>query len=208
MAESKTCYLIGPIGEPESPQREWADFLRDHVIEPAVTVCGYAKPERADDPHTGSMIMLGVVAQMFEADLVVADLSGNNPNVYYELAMRHCARKPVVHLKRTGESIPFDLGGNKAIFADDTYLGVKKAIADITARVRAIEDKPDEYFSHVHQYLALKQLDVQAKESATLGENIGNVLSSLVTQVMQMVEVQRQMAYSLAEKSRPLLSLG
>jgi hypothetical protein len=208
MADSKTCYLIGPIGEPKSSQRQWADFLRDNVIDPAVTACGYEKPARADDPHTDSMIMPGVVAQMFEADLVVADLTGDNPNVYYELGIRHCARKRVVHLKRTGEKIPFDLGGNKAIPVDESYLGVTKAIEDITTRIKAIEANPNEYFSHVHQYLALKQLDVQDKQAATFGENIGNVLSSLATQMTQIAESQREISHLLAEKQGPLLSFG
>jgi hypothetical protein len=43
------------------------------------------------------------------ADLVVADLTGANPNVYYELALRHSTAKPFVHLAREGTEIPFDI---------------------------------------------------------------------------------------------------
>jgi len=207
MSDTKTCYIIGPIGEPDSPQRQWADFLRDHVIEPVVTTCGYAKPERADDPHTDSMIMPGVVAQMFEADLVVADLTGDNPNVYYELGIRHCARKPVIHVKRTGEKIPFDLGGNKAIPVDDKHLAVMKAIEDIKARIHAIHENPNEFFSHVHQYLMLKKVDAQVLESGTMEKNIGGVLTGMAASLTQMAELQRK-TYDELDKLRAAETLS
>ena len=39
---------------------------------------------------------------------MVADLSYHNPNVFYELAVRHATGKPIIHIKRTSDPIPFD----------------------------------------------------------------------------------------------------
>jgi hypothetical protein len=73
-------------------------------------------------------------------DLVVADLTGQNPNVFYELAVRHAAGKPVVHLITSGESLPFDVANQRAIkYALDPD-SLKKAREDLEAMVQAIED--------------------------------------------------------------------
>ena len=56
------------------------------------------------------------------ARLVVADLSFHNPNVFYELAFRHATRRPVIHLIRTLDSIPFDLDQFRTIRIDTSGL--------------------------------------------------------------------------------------
>jgi hypothetical protein len=43
-------------------------------------------------------------------------MTGHNPNVFYELAVRHGANKPVVHMIAKGENIPFDVAANRAIY--------------------------------------------------------------------------------------------
>ena len=50
------------------------------------------------------------------ADLVVADLTEANPNVYYELALRHATAKPFIHLARDRTKLPFDLKVMDVIF--------------------------------------------------------------------------------------------
>lgn len=57
----ETCYIIGPIGKPESKEREWADFVKDLIIEPVVTALGYESPRRSDKDHAEAMIMTGIV---------------------------------------------------------------------------------------------------------------------------------------------------
>jgi hypothetical protein len=54
--------------------------------------------------------------------LVVADLSFHNPNVFYELALRHALGKPTVHVIRTQDRIPFDIEQFRTIRIDTTDL--------------------------------------------------------------------------------------
>jgi hypothetical protein len=65
--------------------------------------------ERADDINRSGTIIAQIVQRVFEADLVVADLTGPNANVFYELAIRHATRKPTVHLAASNEDPPFDV---------------------------------------------------------------------------------------------------
>ena len=179
MVDKKTCYIIGQIGDPDTDERKWADFVRDNIVEPAVTASGYEAPARADDPDV-DLIMPDIIKQMFEADLVIADLTDYNPNVFYELGIRHCAQRPAIHLIRTGQSPPFDLGGNKAIFVDDKHLTVKNAISDIQRRIEAIGKDPKQFYSQVQQYIQYKQLELFEKSQTGKDQLMFEILQTLL----------------------------
>lgn len=94
MAEKK-CFVIAPIGEPDSETRKRSDQILKHVISPAVQECGYSAT-RADQISEPGMITSQVIQHITDDHLVVADLTERNPNVFYELAIRHGIRKPLV----------------------------------------------------------------------------------------------------------------
>jgi hypothetical protein len=62
--------------------------------------------------------------------MLVADLTGNNANVFYELAIRHAIRKPYVQIIQKGERIPFDVAGIRTIELDHTNLDSVAAAKD------------------------------------------------------------------------------
>lgn len=187
----KSCYIISQVGHPDTPERKWADFIRQYIIKPAVTAYDYEEPARADDPGRDP-IMTDIIQQMFDADLVVADLTDCNPNVCYELGIRHCAKKPTIHLIKTGQLPPFDLGGNKAIFVDETYVTVTKAIEDIKARIKAIENDPNPFYSQVHVHIELKNLQILEQGGTA-------TFASLVPLFSEMVGIQRNMNEQLTK---------
>jgi hypothetical protein len=106
--KDKSCFVIGPIGEPKSGVREWANKILKYVLQPALKKCGYENPLRADQISKSGMITFEVVQHLLFDDLVIADLTYRNPNVYYELGIRHAVRKPFIQVIREGEEIPFD----------------------------------------------------------------------------------------------------
>jgi len=63
-----------------------------------------------------------VINHILSDAMVVADLTGHNANVFYELAVRHAARKPYVQMIQKGETIPFDVAGMRTIEVDHTDL--------------------------------------------------------------------------------------
>ena len=201
MANKKTCYIISQIGEPDSKERKWADFVREHIITPVVTDCGYEVPARADDPEK-DLIMTDIIEQMFDSDLVVADLTGNNPNVYYELGIRHCAQKPAIHLIRSSESPPFDLGGNKAIFISTEHLDVVQAIKDIKERIKAIEKNPKQFFSQVQLHIQLKKLDLFKQTQEGKDDLLINGILQLTESYQILSEMQKKLYHELVEKQK------
>jgi len=105
---AKTCFYITPIGEPTSEERQHADFMLEYVIKPAVEEFGL-NVVRADQMGKPGMIGKQIIEQILKARLVIADLSFHNPNVFYELCLRHTTRLPTVQIKREIDKIPFDL---------------------------------------------------------------------------------------------------
>src|SRR5690242_1093880 len=94
----RLCFVISEIGEENSEIRRRADDVLKYVIAPAAIDCGYEDPVRADQLPDPGIITSQIIQYLVESPLVVADLTGRNPNVFYELAVRHATGKPVVQM--------------------------------------------------------------------------------------------------------------
>ncbi|WP_155616951.1 hypothetical protein [Xanthomonas translucens] len=115
----KTCFVVCPIGEAGSETRRRSDQMLKYVHEPALEKFGY-EIVRADRILKSGLITSQIINLILEADLVIADLTENNPNVYYELALRHATAKPFIQVAIAGQKIPFDIAGLRTIFVDLT----------------------------------------------------------------------------------------
>lgn len=78
------------------------------AIKPACEAAG-AYTERVDEQIFSGSILERIYNQISKADLVVADLSERNPNVFYEVGYAHAIGKTTILLTRNTEDIPFDL---------------------------------------------------------------------------------------------------
>ena len=113
----KICFVIAPIGKPESDTRKRSDQVLQHIIRPAVECCGY-KAVRADEIDEPGIITNQIIRHIVDDPLVIADLTGQNANVFYELAIRHAICKPLVQIIDKIEDIPFDIGAMRTIQVD------------------------------------------------------------------------------------------
>lgn len=137
---AKWCFVISAIGEKESEERRHADDLLKYLIAPSATEAGYERTVRADQIEETGIISAQIVRAIHDADLVIADLSFPNPNVYYELAIRHALRTPLVQIARTGTKLPFDISPVRTLFFDLSLRGVDEAKKDLKNRIIATED--------------------------------------------------------------------
>lgn len=116
----KTCFVVTPIGSATSPERKHADQVLKHIIRPTlVEELDFEEPVRADHMPEPGIITRQIIQHLLTDDLVIADLTGSNPNVFYELAIRHAVAKPFVQIT-AGGSLPFDVAPQKTIFFDRT----------------------------------------------------------------------------------------
>src|SRR6187455_1594909 len=116
----KTCFVVGPIGTVGTETRKCADFLLKGIIRPAIEESLNLKIWRADEDHQPGMITDKVIDDIYSSNLVVADLSELNPNVFYELGIRHSASLPTIHMAASGTKLPFDNLGHRVIFFDSS----------------------------------------------------------------------------------------
>lgn len=111
------CFLICPIGEEGSEIRRRSDQWSKHVVEPVAIEFEY-EIKRADEFPDSGIITNQIIAAILNSPLVIADLTGSNPNVFYELALRHASRKPYIQMMHKGEPLPFDVLGIRTIRYD------------------------------------------------------------------------------------------
>lgn len=132
----KTCFVIAPIGDEESHTRKRSDKVLEHVFKAALG--SEYRVKRADEISEPGMITSQILQAIQDYDLVVADLTEHNPNVFYELAVRHAIEKPIIHVTDTHWRIPFDVAGFRTIVFDFTDLD------SVAAAIKEIRDQANE----------------------------------------------------------------
>lgn len=113
------CFFAAPIGEDGTVERKHSDMVLSKLVELAVEPLNL-KVVRADMISTPGMISRQIVEYLLHSKLVVVDLSFHNPNAFYELALRHVIGRPIVHLIRKCDQIPFDVGNFRTVRIDDS----------------------------------------------------------------------------------------
>ena len=117
----KTCFVVSPIGETDSEIRSNADKLFKYIISPVCESCGF-EPVRVDQINDSDSITQTIIDKLLSSELVIADISGHNPNVFFEMGYIKCTDKPIIHLKKKGETIPFDVNTVRTFEYDLTDL--------------------------------------------------------------------------------------
>jgi hypothetical protein len=134
----KLCFVVSPIGSPDSPERKRANGVLREVIAPVAEAFGY-QVERADHDKAPGMVTEAIVRKTIEAPLVIADLHAHNPNVMYEVAIRHATGRPIIQMIQEGETLPFDIGGLNTVFYDPSVDGLAAWRANLRASLEAVQ---------------------------------------------------------------------
>jgi hypothetical protein len=143
----RICFYISPIGDDASEHRRHADLFLGSIVEPALEEFGLSVV-RADKIGKPGMITAQIIEYILRSKLVIADLSYHNPNVFYELCLRHVCRLPTVQIIRKADKIPFDLDQLRTIQIDTTDVftmvpNLQIYKAEISTQVRMALKDPD-----------------------------------------------------------------
>lgn len=137
------CFFIAPIGDVGGEIRKRSDGVRDWVVKPAAEAAAGLQTVRADDVGEPGQITAQAIQHCLKAKAAVADLTGGNPNVYYELSVRHGAQLPAVLIAEEGTSLPFDISQSRVIFFDHTDLNsAGRAKEELQAQIEASLNNP------------------------------------------------------------------
>lgn len=106
------------------------DILYDEVIKPVCEELNY-NPIRGDKVTSCTLILNDIITSIRSASVIIADITPDNPNVFYEVGYAHALAKPTILLCEKGirNKLPFDVSGFRTIFYDNT-IGGKRQIED------------------------------------------------------------------------------
>jgi uncharacterized membrane protein len=96
-----SCFVLSPFGEPYD--RIYAEVIRPLFKELGMPV------QRADEFRCSNVIMEDVRHGIATASIIIADLTGKNPNVFYELGYAHALGKDVLLITQDIRELPFDV---------------------------------------------------------------------------------------------------
>lgn len=137
MSEKKSCFVVTPIGDENTAIRRHIDGIIDQAIIPAIG--DEFEIKVAHREYEIGSINDRVIQSVCNSDLVVANLTGLNPNVMFEIAIRYSFGKPAIVIAEKGTKLPFDIVDENTIF----YINDPAGAAELKENVKKFVQKID-----------------------------------------------------------------
>jgi len=179
-AKEKTCFVVMPFG----------GFFENRYKEtyaPAILEAGL-KPRRVDDLYSSTPIIQDVWNCTLESRMVLADLTGFNPNVFYELGLAHAVPKQAILISESTEELPFDLRHLRVLkyeFRDPNW--GKKLKDDIVKAITHLEKFPNDSilipFLKIRPSGPEKEITSEQKTLLEINQRLANIERNLPTRV-------------------------
>lgn len=188
------CFVIMPFGDPEKDpeQARKLENIYSQWIKP--TIEGIGLPEnpserihchRADKEPRPGEIITHVIENLVDADIVVADLSGKNPNVFYELGVRHTVANNTLLIADSIDDIPFDLRGLRAISYKYDPEGMLRFRKDLENAVRSIITGPQKIDNPVRRFLYTREVEKIVAQPSPPGYDVVRTILSEMANLRQ-----------------------
>lgn len=138
----------------------------EHLLKPAIIAAGYM-PVRADDTVKTDYIVVGIIQKIVESAMVLCDFSARNPNVMYELGIRHAFNKPVVLIRDNKTDKIFDIQGLRYAEYDESLRidSVNKDIGKITSAISETAAITGKDMNSIVQLAGIKTAEVPAGQT-------------------------------------------
>lgn len=199
----KKCFIITPIGNEGSEIRKIADNFIEHVIKPALEAFEY-EPIPAHKISKSGSIIQQIIDHLIHDDLVIANLTGPNPNVMYELAVRHATMKPVVCVVENTTELPFDITTERVIPYEESIAGGAKIKEDLKLAIEEIKDEKesDNPISRALQFekALIQSQNIQEMAKSIKGEQ-GDALK-LILEKLTLIEQTNKLYFKDLTKDR------
>ena len=142
--KNNICFVISPIGEKGSEDYNKFKKVRDLIIKPAVESSGYElKVLRADEIRKPGSWINDILNNLFSSFIVIADLTDQNPNVFYELGVRHSLSPRTILIAQSIDEIPSDLRSYRTIIYEMSLEGPHQFKNDLSLCLEEIFQDPN-----------------------------------------------------------------
>src|SRR4028118_979534 len=180
LPESKTkpdCFVIMPISDVEGYEAGHFGRVYEHIIKPACKIAGF-RTVRADEVQVTNYIVIDILRKILDADMVICDLSGINPNVLYELGIRQAFNLPVTLIKDSKTSRVFDIQGLRYIEYDESLRidKIEDAVANIGNTLKNTSTLDENEVNSLVQLLGVKPAKLPSIE---ISDDTGLLLNAI-----------------------------
>jgi hypothetical protein len=173
------CFVIMPFGNPKiaPEQARKLELIYTQWIKPSVESIKYSDNEsikchRADKEARPEEIITHIIENLITSDIVIADLSGRNPNVFYELGVRHAVNNKTILIAEDLDDIPFDLRGLRTIVYSYEPEHILKLRNSLEQAIHEILKDPDRIDNPVRRFLYNKEVDKLIKQPTPPGYDV------------------------------------
>ena len=128
-----TCFVLLPFKEP------YLTILNDH-IKPILADTFKIRSVKSDDIFRPEAVIETIQKMICASDVIIADITERNPNVYYEVGYSHGVKKKVIFITQDIKNIPFDIAHLRCVIYEYTPRGVKLLEQNLIKAVKATFD--------------------------------------------------------------------
>ena len=174
----KICFIVTAIGESGTETRDRADEVFSYLIAPVCEELGY-KPVRVDQVDAVDNINETIINYLKTAPMVVADMTGHNPNAFYELGFRQAKELPLVPIIQAGNGLPFDVISQRTVFYNLSVGKIEQSKKELKAKMKSFEN--------------FEMPENRAERDLTL-EDLNDNLNKKLNKILNLLE--KQQSYS------------
>lgn len=213
------CFVIMPFGNPsvDPEQARKLELIYSQWIKPAVESikCGTDETiscHRADKTLRPEEIVNHIIENLITSDFVIADLSGRNPNVFYELGVRHAVNNNTILIADGLDDVPFDLRGLRTIvyrYEPEYMLRLRDSLKQA---IHELLEQPGVIDNPVRRFLYNREVEKLVKQSAPPGydvfKDILAEMASLKAEVTTHVNDVRHVMELITTTDKPRAEVG
>lgn len=178
------CFVMMPFSDHLEYEQNHFSKVFNQIIKPAIMQAGY-EPVRVDQNKISDQIIAKIIENIVECDMAICNLSTNNPNVLYELGLRHAFDKPVVLIRDNKTQNIFDIQGISIIQyrSERLYDEVIEDVNQISSVITANKKGNSGY-----SMMQLVKLSSKAEFNANdVDANPSNINTALLHQIINML---------------------
>jgi hypothetical protein len=195
------CFVIMPFGNLniDAEQAERLESIYSEWIKPtveSVTIQGTPVQKitchRADKTARPGEIISHVIENLVDSDIVIADLSGRNSNVFYELGIRHAVNNNTILIADDFEDVPFDLSGLRAIGYKYEPKSLRRLESSLKKAIGEILDEPNKIDNPVRRFLYERGMEIIKIRESEIVKSLLSEVSHLRAELSQQTNAVQQ----------------
>lgn len=199
-AGKPVCFVIMPISDASGYESGHFSRVYEYLLKPSIEAAGF-EAVRADDEIKTDYIVTGIIKKIVESEMILCDISTKNPNVLYELGIRHAFGKPVAIIKDKETEKIFDIQGlryheyNESLRIDTVKNDVEKIKEIILKTHKGKEDD----FNSVVSLAMMQSANVPHKKELNKDlQFVLNAISELESKITPEINVSKKNTYLIS----------